>query len=128
MSSCPLHHSKSPCMDILTLCGYPHLTFTSCAPLYMKIISFTSYGKIPKKSRSNPNSIKVPLTSHQLSSNLKFYIKLNSYSKFIERFELEDMTYFKFPVNSKENLAVESFRINRTRPVWLLSILQHKMG
>ena len=55
LSSCPLCHRK------VTLFGHPHL--------HTKTISFTSHGKIPKKSRSNTNSInKVPLMSHQLTS------------------------------------------------------------
>ena len=49
----------SPCLGILTL-------LPPCILLHMKIISFVSHGKFPKKSQSNPNFInKVPLTSHQ---------------------------------------------------------------
>ena len=59
----------SPPSHKVTSHGHSHLTSTSHAPLHIKIISFFLHGKIPEKSRSNPNSItKVPLTSHQIFS------------------------------------------------------------
>ena len=76
MGSPPPPPEKSPCMTISsshpphmtipTLSGNSHLASTSYAPLHTKVISFTSCGKISKKSWRNPYSInKVPLTSHQ---------------------------------------------------------------
>ena len=35
MLSCPLHHTKSPCMAILTSCGHSHLTFTLCGHTHL---------------------------------------------------------------------------------------------
>ena len=50
MLSFLLHHTKSPCMAILILCGHSHLTSTLCAPLHRKLISLVWHGKFPQKS------------------------------------------------------------------------------
>ena len=69
MPSCqvvPSTMQKSPRVTILTSRNNLILRPPCMLPSMQKIIPFTSHGKIPKKSHSNPHSInKVPLMSHQ---------------------------------------------------------------